>query len=440
MSELANRYPWVDNCSSKRWCFGVKCKKSRKVELQPTPIQRRAFLQHAGNARWAYTWGLERHKKAYAEWVEAGKPGKWDWLNAISLHKELNALKEFLLDENGVQWMYLASKCAPQEALRDLDQAFKHFRRRCRTGAKCKGFPKPKHRSRGIGGFRLTGAIKAGKKSIQLPRIGRVRIKPGDHGYLPVGPCSQVSVTERAGRWYVAVVGPEVEEAAPNGGPTAGIDLGVTRLATLSDGMDEENPKALARGQRKLRKRQREVARKKKKSANRKRARLRLARAFARVANLRRDAQHKATTKLTKSHGRLVIEDLQVRNMTRRGRGKRGLNRVLLDASFREFRRQLEYKGKLYGCEIVVVPPHYTSQRCSSCGHTEAGNRPSQAVFRCLSCGYTANADRNAAINIMVAGSCPETRNACGGDVRPGQLRLIRQTPVKQESAVVIGH
>jgi len=404
-----------------------------QAEIRPTPRQRAALLQHAGNARWAYNWGLRQHRVAYEQWVELGKPKKWKgWPNAISLHRDLNALKKTNPEDGGIPWMYEASKAAPQEALRDLDRAFKNF-----LSGRAR-YPRFKSRSRGIGGFRLTGTIKADHRVIQFPVIGRVRFQPGERGYLPWGKHAQVSVTEKAGRWFVSVVGPEVEEAKPNGNPEVGLDLGVARLATLSDGTVIENPKALASGQRKLKRLQQEVSRKKKGSANRCKARAKLATAHARVRNIRRDALHKATTTLAKSHGRIVVEDLKVRNMTRSGRGKRGLNRVVLDAAFGEFRRLLEYKGKLYGCEVVAVPPHYTSQRCSACGHVEKGNRVSQAEFCCLSCGYEANADLNAAINIFALGakeaaSSTDSLNACGEDVRPDQLRLVRQTSVKQE-------
>lgn len=402
-----------------------------RAEIRPTPRQRQALLQHAGNARWAYNWGLRQHRDAYEQWVELGKPKKWKgWPNAISLHRDLNALKKTDPEDGGVPWMYEASKAAPQEALRDLDRAFKNF-----LSGRAK-YPRFKSRSRGIGGFRLTGTIKADHRAIQLPVIGRVKFQPGEQGYLPWGKHAQVSVTEQAGRWFVSVVGAEVAEAEPKG-PAVGLDLGVARLATLSDGTVIENPKALARGQRKIKRLQQEVSRKNKGSANRGKARARLARAHARVRNIRRDALHKATTTIAKSHGKVIIEDLKVRNMTRSGGSrKRVLNRVVLDAAFGEFRRLLEYKGKLYGCEIVAVPPHYTSQRCSACGHVEKGNRTSQSEFRCLSCGHEVNADLNAAINILEAASSTDSLNACGEDVRPGQPPsggLVGQTSLKQE-------
>ncbi len=401
-----------------------------RAEIRPTPRQRAALLQHAGNARWAYNWGLRQHRAAYEQWVELGKPKRWKgWLNAISLHRDLNALKKALPEDGGVPWMYEASKASPQEALRDLDKAFKNF-----LSGRAR-YPRFKSRNRGIGGFRLTGTIKADNRTIQLPVIGRVKFQPGERGYLPWGKHAQVSVTEKAGRWFVSVVGPEVVEATPNGNPEVGIDLGVAHLATLSDGTVIENPKALQRGQRKIKRLQQEVSRKKKGSANRGKARAKLARAHARVRNVRRDALHKATTSIATRFGRVIIEDLKVKNMTRSGRGKRGLNRVVLDAAFGEFRRLLEYKGKVYGCSVEAVPPHYTSQRCSACGHVEKGNRTSQADFRCLreACGHEANADLNAAINILEAASSTDSLNACGEDARPDQLRLVRQTSLKQE-------
>jgi len=226
-------------------------------------------MQHAGNARWAYNWGLAQHKSAYVAWTEAGKPKGWTWPSAISLHKELVVLKKVPVEDGGVPWMYDASKCAPQEALRNLDTAFKHFFRRCRNGDEKPGFPRFKSRRCGIGGFQLTGTIKVDEKTVTLPRIGRLRVKPGDHGYLWDGCHSQATVTERAGRWFVSIVGPDVEDGVPNDGPPVGIDVGVVQLATLSDGTIIENPRALKGSQRKLRRCHKDLSRKEKGSANR---------------------------------------------------------------------------------------------------------------------------------------------------------------------------
>lgn len=393
--------------------------------------------QHAGNARWAYNWGLAQHKAAYQKWVSLGKPKKWGgWKNAIRLHRDLNKLKKLPVDQGGVPWMYEASKAAPHEALRNLDRAFKGFL----TGRS--KYPRFKSRNRGIGGFGLTGTIKVSKTYVQLPRIGKVRLMPHERGYLPEGKYTTATVREQAGRWYVSVLGADRQEAAINGKPAVGVDLGVAVLATLSDGTTYSNPRCLQRSARKLKRLQRSLARKKKGSANRLKAKLKVSKAHARVRHLRQDNLHKVTTHLAKSHGKVVLEDLKVVNMIKGGgSAKRGLNRVMSDASFGEFRRLLEYKGKLYGCEVVTVNPAYTSQRCNACGHTDRGNRQTQARFACLSCGHTANADLNAALNILVAASSTETdlpsgsdKNACGGDVRPSDVaRRKVATPLKQE-------
>ena len=138
------------------------------------------------------------------------------------------------------------------------------------------------------------------------------------------------------------------------------------------------------------------------------------------------------TISIAKKYGAVRMEDLNIRAMTTSGRGKRGLNRVMQDASLAEFRRMLVYKGLLYGCEVTFVNPAYTSQRCSACGHTETENRLSQALFVCRSCGHRSNADLNAALNIFVAGSCPETQNARGADVSHtiGVLSAMRRESV----------
>ncbi len=418
-------------------------KLSRKVELQLTPMQLEVLLKSAGCARWAYNWGLMQKQEAWSKRKAALDNGVLQKdapkvPSAIDLHRDLTRLKKVSKEQGGVPWMYESSKAAPQEALRNLDNAFKHFFRRVKKG-EMPGYPKFKTKRKGLGGFRLTGAIKVESKTIRLPRIGWVRVKPGDHGYLPVGNPSQVSVSECAGRWFISVLEPEEVEGLPNGGSSVGVDLGVARLATLSDGEVIENPRVFKQEERKLKRRQKSLSRKQKGSANRRKARQALARTHFRIANLRKDVLHKVTTGLTKSHGRIVIEDLHVKNMTQRrsGKGKAaksGLNRAILDAGFGEFRRMLEYKGQLYGCEVVAVSPQYTSQRCSACGFVDAKNRPTQERFKCLSCGHEENADINAAKNILVAGSCPETQNACGDDVRPSR---IGQLSVKQESASV---
>jgi putative transposase len=168
-----------------------------KVELDLSNTQKTACLKHAGAARWSYNWGLRR----YEEERKAGHQTP----SAISLHKELNALKQ-----TDLPWMYDVSKCAPQESLRDLEKAFKHFfrkgalKKRGQWKGKC-GYPKFKSKKRGIGSFRLTGAIHVYAQHVQLPRLGKLRLK--ESGYIPINGIKilSASVSEQAGRWFVSV-------------------------------------------------------------------------------------------------------------------------------------------------------------------------------------------------------------------------------------------
>src|SRR5262245_41998263 len=168
-----------------------------KTELDLNNEQVTACRQHAGAARWAYNWGLRRKQDAYK--ATGTSP------TAIELHRELNALKKAQ-----IPWMYEVSKCAPQEALRNLDAAFAHFFRRCKLKQRGKlrgklGYPKLKAKKRGLGSFRLTGVIVVFPDAIQLPRLGRVRLK--EQGYLPTSGVKLLSATvsEQAGHWSVSL-------------------------------------------------------------------------------------------------------------------------------------------------------------------------------------------------------------------------------------------
>jgi len=242
--------------------------------------------------------------------------------------------------------MYAVSKCAPQEALRDLDQAFAHFFRRVKekkAGKQLKvGFPRFKSKKNGLGSFRLTGAIHIFEKAIQLPRLGRLRLK--ERGYLPGSGAHilNATVSEKAGRWFVSLqVKMEIPEAAVTDKPVAGVDLGIHRMAQVSDGMYFENPRALKSALTKLKRAQRVVSRRQKGSANRRKAVKQLARAHFRVSNLRKDALHQATTSLTKTKSAMVLENLNVSGMIK----NHHLAQAMADVGLDEFRRQLVYKG-----------------------------------------------------------------------------------------------
>lgn len=230
-------------------------------------------------------------------------------------------------------------------------------------------------------------------------------------------------MSRRAGHWYASLT-VERESAAPEPvsapkGGAVGVDLGVKNLATLSDGTVIPNPRALNTGMRALRKAQRALSRKVKGSARREKAKGRVARLHARVADVRADAIHKATSIIARTYGTVCIEDLNVAGMVK----NHSLARSVADAALGEFRRQLGYKTARSGAVLRVVDRWYPSSKtCSNCGVVKAKLSLSERVFNCDDCGLSIDRDLNAAINIRVAGSAPETLNARGEDVRRTDL------------------
>ncbi|MFB9846308.1 RNA-guided endonuclease InsQ/TnpB family protein, partial [Oceanisphaera arctica] len=204
-------------------------------------------------------------------------------------------------------------------------------------------------------------------------------------------------------------------------GGAIGIDMGIARFATLSDGDFYAPLNSFKRHETALRKAQQAMSRKTKFGRNWKKAKARVQRIHARVGHARRDYLHQTTTAISKNHAMVCIEDLQVRNMSRSAAGtaaapgrnvraKSGLNKAILDQGWFEFRRQLDYKLAWQGGHLIAVPPKNTSRTCPCCGHISADNRQSQALFVCVACGFEENADVVGAINVLRAG---HARLAC---------------------------
>ena len=380
----------------------MKITRGYKTELDLNNKQRTACLQHAGAARFAFNWALNKKQEAY----KAGKKAP----TARDLHRELNKLKQ-----TEFSWMYTVSKCAPQEALRDVDNAYDNFFRKVKLKKQGKykgklGFPKFKSKKKAIGSFRLTGSIKVFPDVIQLPRLGKLRLK--EHDYFPVSGVHILSATvsEQAGRWFVSI---QVEEDRPGPviatGQPIGIDLGIKTLATLSDATPFENPRALKQQLKRLKRLSRAHSRKQKGSKNRGKSRYKLAKLHAHIANIRKDALHKTTAQIvakTKpANARpsvIVLEDLNISGMLKNHK----LSRAIADVGMSEFRRQLAYKATQAGIVVKYADRWYASSKtCSMCGWVNEDLDLSQRVFVCVDCGYFADRDYNAAKNILAVSS-----------------------------------
>lgn len=372
-----------------------------KTELDPNNVQRTLLAKHAGAARFTWNWALNRRIEEYKL---TGKSS-----NAIEQHRQLNSLKP-----TDFPWMYEVSKCAPQEALRDLDKAFKNF------FAKRSRHPRFKSKKRGLGGFRLTGSITIEAGRIKLPRIGWLRLK--EVGYLPTdAKISSVTVKERAGRWFVSVQVEEQIAVSENQGPAIGLDLGLKSFVVGSDGSSLDAPKPLLRSLRRLQRLSRRHSRKQKGSMNRRRSAKRLAKLHYRISCQRADFLHKATSELAKTKSVIVVEDLNVGGMLK----NHCLARSISDAGWSEFVRQLEYKATWNGGSVVKAGRFYPSTKtCSACGMVKGEMPLSERTYCCDGCGLVIDRDVNAARNLLSLSSASSARfQACGDSPLGGSMK-----------------
>jgi putative transposase len=306
-------------------------------------------------------------------------------------------------------WLREAPYHTLQQGLKDMEKAFKNFFEG-RTDY-------PVHKKKGRhDSFRYPDPkqieLDQANSRIKLPKLGWLRYR---NSREVLGAVRNVTVSNRNGKWFVSIQTEREVEQPVAQGEDVGIDMGVTRFATFSDGTVVPSLGLYKRYAPDLRKAQQALSRKKKFSNNWKKAKAKVQRIHVRIANARRDYLHKTSTSISKNHAMVVVEDLQVSNMSRSAAGtveqpgrkvkqKSGLNRSILDQGWAEFRRQLEYKVLWQGGLFLAVPAMNTSRTCPQCGHVSKDNRKSQAVFACVKCGYSENADLVAAINILRAG------------------------------------
>ena len=402
------------------------------------------MASHAGAARFAYNAGLAHVKEA----IGGGEPPEW---SHYSLRRWWNANKDELAvnQATGEVWWDQNSKEAYSGALRDLARGFSNWsksRKGKRKGRRV-GFPKFKSKNttmRFAYSTGFTAPTASDPYGLKLPRIGRVHCMENVHERISGARLIRITVSRRAGCWYASLT-VEREPTAPATAPklgAVGVDLGVKNLATLSDSTVIPNPRALGARLKALRKAQKALSRKVKGSVRREKAKERVSRLHARVADVRADAINKATTMIAGTYSAVCIEDLNVAGMVK----NHNLARSVSDAALGEFRRQLEYKTARTGAVLCVVDRWFPSSKtCSNCGVVKAKLSLSERTYHCDSCGLTMDRDLNAAINICVAGSAPETLNARGEDVRrangmlgnadPGEARTKRA----RKSAVRLG-
>lgn len=371
-------------------------RKAFKFELMPKGNPTRKMKRFCGCSRFVFNHALDWQNKQY----EADKTFRFSYT------KIANLLPEWKIQ---FHWLSECHSQVLQQSLKDLESSFRHFfSKRGRF---------PRFKKKGVKeSFRFPQGFKLdeGNSRIYFPKIGWVRYRKSRD---VLGTIKNMTVSQRCGKWFVAIQTEYSHTAVSQNNNEIGIDLGIARFATLSNGEYFASKNSLKMRLDQLKKVQQGLSHKKKYSQNWYKAKKKVSKIHYHIANSRRDYLHKISTAISKNHAMVYVEDLQVSNMSKSAKGdvvspgnkvkqKSGLNRSILDQGWHEFRRQLDYKLKWEGGELILVDPKYTSQTCPDpkCLHVSKENRKKQSEFRCIACGYENNADFVGALNIVRAG------------------------------------
>jgi putative transposase len=387
--------------------------------IYPTPSQQQSLARAFGCARVVFNDALRMRTEAH----ENGLPFPSDG----DLSKLLITQAKKTADR---AWLGEVSVVVLQQALADLNMAYRNFFASLSGRRKGPKVAPPRYRSRKDNrqAIRLTRnscfkVLPNGR--LRLPKIGDVPVRWSR--WLPSDPSSVTVIRDASGRYFASFVVQTTDEPLPQIAAEVGIDLGLTHFVVTSDGRKVTAPKFFRRAERKLRKAQQALCRKQKGSANRKKAVVKVAKAHAKVADARRDFHHKLSTTLIRDNQAIYVEDLAVS-----GLGRARLAKSVNDAGWSSFVGMLEYKAARYGRTFVKVDRFFpSSQLCSTCGVKDGPKPLNVREWNCAGCGTTHDRDVNAAINIRtegrkVAAGQAETLNARGAQVRPGLVPAQR--------------
>ena len=350
--------------------------KSHKIALRVNPKQDAWFHSQCGYARFACNNALAHFKVGLA----SGK-----FYSGIDLNNHFNKAKK------AYAWTAAQDQRAALYAIRNLTEGIKRWK------DKISGFPKFKRRGHKRSYTTDEQAVKVEGKRIKLPKIGWVKMF---QELRFEGKIIRVTISKTAHRWFVSIT---VDTGTPNiprdtrGLPVIGVDVGINSLATLDTGKHYENPRPLKRYERKLAREQRKLSRKEFLSNNYYKQKERVAKLHYKIACIRNDAHHQATTEIVHKASAIGIETLKVTNLLK----NRKLAKALSDSALGGFLSKLKSKAAVLGIPIIEAPHFFASSKtCSSCGYVKDELSLSERVFHCEFCGHSIDRDQNAAINL----------------------------------------
>ena len=406
----------------------MKIRKAYKFRLKTnSEIEHKLFL-FSGHSRfvWNYFWHINKYR------LDNRLP--------ILRYSEMDFWSKRLKKSEEYGFLSEAPAHIIQQKLKDLDKAYSDG---FNKNQPLKRMP-TKHKKSLHNSFRFPQPqqFEFNNRQVKLPKIGWV----GFYKSCEIeGTPKNITISYRSGHWYMSVqVEVVLKDNFPSNHVAVGIDVGIAKFDTLATVDSEQiiepiNSYKIFQGV--LAKEQRKLSKKIKFSRNWLKQKSKIQKIHSKIANTRKDHIHKVTNMICKNHATICIEDLKVSNMSKSAKGteekhgknvkaKSGLNKSILDQGWYEFRRQLTYKSNWNGGTVVAVNPKHTSQKCACCGHIEKANRQSQSAFECVDCGYSANADINAARNILAAGLAVL---ACGVDTL---VSTEKQEPVGKRELV----
>ncbi|SIO44984.1 RNA-guided endonuclease InsQ/TnpB family protein [Nitrosomonas cryotolerans] len=373
-------------------------RKAFKSRLNPNSDQVQKMVEFAGANR--FVWNKALAMNLFR--LEQKQPLLW--------YNELSFWLKLWKSSEDYGFLKTVHSQPLQQALKNLEKAFKD------------GFDKqplkriPKFKKKGLNdSFRYPQGFKLEQESnkVFLPKIGWVKYR---NSRQVIGDVKNMTISRKGGYWYVSIQTEyETELKRHSSTSMIGVDMGVTRFATLSDGSYVEPLNSFRKLSKKLAFEQRKLSKKVRFSANWKKQKQIITRLYERIANARLDFLHKTSTEISKNHAMVVVENLKIGNMSKSAKGsvekhgknvkaKSGLNKSILDQGWGMFVSFLEYKQACSGGDVLKVNPQYTSQTCPGCQHVSRDNRKSQSAFECTECGFKANADLVGALNVLERG------------------------------------